>query len=97
VAEPIQVGQAPKKNRRIFIMLGVAVGLFLALRVLPGLLFGGDGSDLGEVDEVNLPVSGGVTTPTTAPDDGGPVAETVASFSDKNPFRPLVSTVVIGE
>lgn len=92
--EPIQVG-APVKDprRRAMIMLGVAVGLFLMIRVLPGLLFGGDdGGD--EVGQVTFPPATGGTTPPPVTGGDGPVPETVASFSDKNPFLPLVTISV---
>jgi hypothetical protein len=88
MAEPIQVGAAPKNgNKKLFIVLGVVVVLFLALRVLPGMLFGGDDGG-AEVGEVTLPPATPGAPVSPATDE--PV-ETVATFSSKNPFVPLVS------
>ena len=86
MAEPIVVGEAPGgRNRRILLMAGAAVAVLLAVVVLPGLLFGGGGDD----DDFDFPpVAQGVTTTTAVPEDAP--AETFESFSDKNPFEPLI-------
>lgn len=87
MAEPIAIGDGNDgRNRRIIVLAGVAVALVLAVVVLPGLLFGGGGGD-DDFDEFP-PVATGVTTTTTLPTDTP--AETFESFSNKNPFTPLV-------
>ena len=86
--EAIQIGPPQRKNRRVFILVGVAVGLVLMLKVLPGLLFSDGGG--GEVDQVNLPPATSGAQP-VLPSGDAPVAETVATFSDKNPFSPLIA------
>jgi len=89
VAEPIVIGEGSGgRNRRILILAGVAAALVLAVVVLPGVLFGGGG---GDDDLAFPPVSQGVTTTTAVPDDAP--AETFESFTDKNPFAPLVDVV----
>lgn len=86
MAEPIVVGEGgPDRNRRVLILAGVAAAVVLALVVLPGLLFGGGGDD----DDLAFPpVAPGVTTTTAVPAEAP--AETFESFSDKNPFEPLI-------
>ena len=86
MAEPIVIGEPTGgRNRRVLILAGVAVVVVLAAFVLPGLLFGGDDGSGDAIDDFALPPAA-VTT--TVP--GEPPAETFQSFSDKNPFSPLV-------
>ena len=87
MAEPIVIGDGDGdgRNRRILVLAGAALAVVLAVVVLPGLLFGGGGDDDEDFDFP--PVAQGVPT-TTVPED--PPAETFESFSDKNPFSPLV-------
>ena len=91
MAEPIVIGDGDGgRNRRILVLAGIAVALVLAVVVLPGLLFGGgEGED--DFDDFP-PVAQGVTTTTSVP--GEVPAETFESFSDKNPFAPLVTIAV---
>ena len=86
MAEPIVVGDGPDgRNRRIVLLAGIAAVLVLAVVVLPGLLFGGGGDD----DDLDFPpVAQSATTTTLAPEDAP--AETFESFTDKNPFEPLI-------
>lgn len=84
MAEPIVIGDANDgRNRRILVLGGLAAALILAVVVLPGLLF----SDGGEDDFEFPPVALG--TPTTSVPADAP-AETFESFSNKNPFTPLI-------
>ena len=87
MAEPIVIGEGDGgRNRRILVLAAIAVALVLAVVVLPGVLFGGGGDD----DDLDFPpVAQGVTTTTAVPADAP--AETFESFSDKNPFTPLVT------
>lgn len=88
MAEPIQVNAGGEgRNRRVFVLVGVAAVVLLAVVVLPGFLFGGD--DGSNDDDLFGAPTAGVTTTTTAPSDE-PV-ETFEVFSSKNPFRPLVA------
>lgn len=87
MAEPVIIGdRAGSRNRRIVILAGTAAALVLAVVVLPGLLFGGGDSDADD-DFAFPPVA--ITTTSTVPTDAP--AETFESFSDKNPFSPLVN------
>ena len=84
MAEPIVIGDANDgRNRRILVLGGLAAALIVAVMVLPGLLF----SDGGEDDFEFPPVALG--TPTTTELRAAP-AETFESFSNKNPFAPLI-------
>jgi hypothetical protein len=86
MAEPVVIGEPrPDRNRRIVVLAGIAAVLVLAVVVLPGVLFGGgDGGD----DEFDFPPVASPSTTTTAPGDAP--AETFETFSDTNPFTPLV-------
>lgn len=84
MAEPVVIGDANDgRNRRVLVLGGLAAALILAIVVLPGVLF----SDGGEDDFEFPPVASGAPA-TTVPADAP--AETFESFSDKNPFTPLV-------
>lgn len=85
MGEPIQIGpvQADPRKRALKIA-GIAILLILALRVLPGMLFGGGGDTPDEDASVTLTPPGLV--PPVVP---GGAPETALTFSDKNPFEPL--------
>src|SRR5687767_12754594 len=86
VGEPIQIGpvQADPRKRALKIA-GIAILLLLALKVLPGVLFGGGGDDPAE-DAFATVTPPGVVAPVVP---GGGAPETALTFSDKNPFEPL--------
>jgi hypothetical protein len=88
MAEPVVIGAQPGgRNRRMLLLAGIAAALVLAIVVLPGLLFGGGG---GGSEDFDFPPVAVDSTTTTTPVDGDAPAETFESFSDKNPFTPLV-------
>lgn len=87
MGEPIQIGQVKADPRKRAAKIGgIAILLILALRVLPGVLFGGGGSDPDE--DAFATVTPGPAP--IAPFSGVP--ETALTFTDKNPFEPLAST-----
>ena len=88
MVEPIQIGpvQADPRKRALKIA-GIAILLLLALRVLPGMLFGG-GGDTPEEDAFATVTPPGVVAPVVP---GGGAPETALTFSDKNPFEPLAN------
>jgi hypothetical protein len=89
MSEPIVIGEGGEsRNRRVIILAGAAVVLILAIFVLPGLLFGGGGGS--EDPFATAPTTPGATPTTASPTESIP--ETFETFSDKNPFVPLVAT-----
>lgn len=87
MGEPIQVGAPQTDGRRRLLMLaGGAAVVILAVLVLPGLLFGGGGGDVEDPTSFSVPPAPAAPV---APGEGA-VPETMAAFSAKNPFEPLL-------
>lgn len=87
MGEPIQIGPVRSDPRQRAVKIGgVAIVLIIALRFLPGILFGGGGGDDFEdfPPVVTNTGPGSVAAPSGAP-------ETALTFTDKNPFEPLAS------
>jgi hypothetical protein len=93
MGEPIQVGDAKGGNRRVLVLVAVAVAVLAAAFVLPGLLFGGGSSPSTEEAFAPVEVESDAPPPTAPAGDAPP--ETVHAFTSKNPFRPLVDTTPV--
>jgi hypothetical protein len=89
MTEPILVGDGPRGNRRMFVLVGIAAAVLVGVVVLPGVLFGGGGSGSTQFNGALPHALGTGTSTTTAP---GTVPETFEKFSRNNPFQPLVDT-----
>src|SRR4051812_26847461 len=88
MGEPVVIGDQPAgRNRRMLVLAGIAIALVLAVVVLPGMLFGGGGSSS---DDLDFPAASDATPTTSTTVGGDAPAETFESFSDKDPFTPLV-------
>jgi hypothetical protein len=82
---PLELDPAPNSRRRLFILAGVGAALaLLGLVVLP-MLSGGGG---GTAEPIAAPRR--VTAEPKATGRAKPI-ETVASFADRDPFKPLIA------
>jgi hypothetical protein len=94
MSEPIVIGDGGRRgNRRVKVLLGIAVAVLLLTQVLPRLLGGDDGG--GDETFTTLP-PGSATATTLPPGSGDAPRETFETFSSKNPFSPLVDLTPIG-
>ena len=89
--EPVLVtAPVPDGNRRLKILIGIAVALALLMFVGPRVLDGGGDGGSDDVDSLQAPI---VPTSTTAAPTAGPadVEAVDLPLSDKDPFAPLVA------